>query len=633
MKYLVAALVLAFSGALAAPVENLEVAFDDADGRFVYGFKLLLSGKEWLRSGPVAVRNNGEWFYSDDQSLKLNTIGEDTGEGFDMKSFDFIAGNGSFRFTAYVKVYKDIPVVEFGQVFKDGASSYFPSEEMLLSSFPTFLMEDTGADLGSIVFSGGQVSTTNVQKWPDHKLYSGLDGGFPVVFFDKEMENTIVMSPRNTFMSSVQATWNPKTIRTAVVGFGLLGSVKEVPEGYVYKTVLVAGQNITGTMEKWGKLLQQDYNREEWYRYNDLTNKYLGYWTDNGACYHYCTGDYDNYEDALIAEKEYADETGIPYRYLQLDSWWYYKGVHDGVKNWTAMPSVFPHGLAYIAEKWNTPIVAHNRFWSSNTDYAKQNGGSYNFIIHGDYALPDDTAFWPDLIGSAKSEWGLYVYEQDWLYTEYEGLSELATDLNLGRQWLMQMGDGALEKDLTIQYCMSWVRHLLQAVEIPVVTQVRVSGDYHPGNSQWQIGDSTILAHSLGIAAFKDNFHSMVVEDQCCNLKRETDPALEATIAALSKGPVGIGDEVGKSDKTQIMSTCRSDGRLLQPTRPAMSLDSTFVQRAFGTGGPAGQLYVAYTEVSIAVVTSARLTGISVYNIMFLSSSDCWIYMVLYCGC
>ena len=37
------------------------------------------------------------------------------------------------------------------------------------------------------------------------------------------------------------------------------------------------------------------------------------------------------------------------------------------------------------------------------------------------------------------------------------------------------------------------------------------------------------------------------------------------------------------------------NGLLLKPTRPAMSLDSTFVQRAFGEGGPDGQLWAGYT--------------------------------------
>lgn len=39
------------------------------------------------------------------------------------------------------------------------------------------------------------------------------------------------------------------------------------------------------------------------------------------------------------------------------------------------------------------------------------------------------------------------------------------------------------------------------------------------------------------------------------------------------------------------------DGRLLQPCRPALSLDSTFVQRAFGSGGPDGYVTAAFTEV------------------------------------
>ena len=50
---------------------------------------------------------------------------------------------------------------------------------------------------------------------------------------------------------------------------------------------------------------------------------------------------------------------------------------------------------------------------------------------------------------------------------------------------------------------------------------------------------------------------------------------------------------------TNLVLLCSSmmDGRLLQPSRPALSLDSIFVQRAFGSGGPDGHISVAYTEV------------------------------------
>ena len=54
------------------------------------------------------------------------------------------------------------------------------------------------------------------------------------------------------------------------------------------------------------------------------------------------------------------------------------------------------------------------------------------------------------------------------------------------------------------RYCMAWPRHVMQSVAIPAVTHTRASGDYQPSNSQWNIGDSSILSHSIGLAPFKD---------------------------------------------------------------------------------------------------------------------------------
>ena len=61
---------------------------------------------------------------------------------------------------------------------------------------------------------------------------------------------------------------------------------------------------------------------------------------------------------------------------------------------------------------------------------------------------------------------------QDWLNRQTMYLSSLQTSLTLGRDWLTQMGQGAAENGLTIQYCMSMSKHILQSQEIPVVTQV-----------------------------------------------------------------------------------------------------------------------------------------------------------------
>ena len=210
----------------------------------------------------------------------------------------------------------------------------------------------------------------------------------------------------------------------------------------------------------------------------------------------------------------------IPFKYLQIDDWWYFPGDTGGDKNWTAMPNIFPRGLQYIYNKTGWPIFAHNKFWDHKTDYARQNGGPFNFIMDKDskVGIPDDINFWPFLLSNAKNQWGLFVYEQDFLWTTFAKVKAIQSDISLGRKWLKAMGDAAMELDIRIQYCMSWPRHVLQSVEIPAVTQVRASRDYVPGgthNNQWAIGDSSILAYSLGLAPSKDNFHTSQKEGKC----------------------------------------------------------------------------------------------------------------------
>ena len=43
---------------------------------------------------------------------------------------------------------------------------------------------------------------------------------------------------------------------------------------------------ILQAIRKWGKVLQTFYGRSVAYRDSDLTNNYIGYWTDNGNNIH-----------------------------------------------------------------------------------------------------------------------------------------------------------------------------------------------------------------------------------------------------------------------------------------------------------------------------------------------------------
>ena len=87
------------------------------------------------------------------------------------------------------------------------------------------------------------------------------------------------------------------------------------------------------------------------------------------------------YAATLRDVHSYAAREGIPYTYALLDSWWYYKGAGGGVKNWTARGDIYPHGADYVYNETGWPVVAHNRWWSGDTDYAKQNGGAWEFAV------------------------------------------------------------------------------------------------------------------------------------------------------------------------------------------------------------------------------------------------------------
>ena len=111
---------------------------------------------------------------------------------------------------------------------------------------------------------------------------------------------------------------------------------------------------------------------------------------------------------------------------------WYIKGKGGGTKNWVPGPNTFPDGLAPFHNSTGWRITAHNRMWSSDTVYAKQNGGKYEWLIEGNEAVPLERAFWDDLMAQAKG-WGLYVYEQDWLFTEYVGTKATLASATLPR--------------------------------------------------------------------------------------------------------------------------------------------------------------------------------------------------------
>lgn len=190
------------------------------------------------------------------------------------------------------------------------------------------------------------------------------------------------------------------------------------------------------------------------------------------------------------------------------------------------------------------------------------------------------------------------------------------------------MADAAAAAGVSIQYCMSYPRHVLASAALPAVTQVRASEDYHAGSNQWApVGTTALFAYALGLAPSKDNFWSSPAQPRAPKA-REPHSRLQAAVSTLSKGPVQPSDAIGHADRELIMRSAMEDGRLLQPAAPAMKVDCAILASALGArcpdadGGcscadpsgtrPRGELWSAETEIDgrvFGVVFGAQIAA------------------------
>eukprot|EP01047_Picozoa_sp_COSAG01_P058590 COSAG01_NODE_6921_length_3438_cov_10.682540_1_plen_403_part_00 len=246
--------------------------------------------------------------------------------------------------------------------------------------------------------------------------------------------------------------------------------------------------------------------------------------------------------------------------------------------------------------------------------YAKQNGGAFEWLVPGQGAVPLTQQFWTWLLGEAHT-WGLGMYEQDWLYTEFTGVnSTLLRSATLGRQWMMQMDRGVHGQNLGLQLCMAWPRHVLQSLEMPSVTQGRASSDYNVKSEQWRVGDNALFLDSIALRPTKDCFRSN-------QSSGEMYPRLQAAVSSLSGGPVFPCDEIGTSDVALILRSCNAAGELLQPTRSAAPIDASILAKAGlgpATGAAKGEIWKADTWLDASTST----TGLHFAQVLAADSSS-----------
>ena len=199
------------SAPVKGPVENMEVKINEKTG----GFQLYLSDKLWFNSADLWVHNNGRWLTTQDKSLVLVDKSSFSGRldwgPMEVTNFEWKSSDGSFHFSTYTVVFQDVPAVIFGQRWDDGGTHTNTTSRDVISLWPTFKIEDMkDVERGYMTYSGNFAVAVEIEKISSsNSIYSNIDGGLPLIIYDSDMKNTIVISPQNTFMSATQTSFLP----------------------------------------------------------------------------------------------------------------------------------------------------------------------------------------------------------------------------------------------------------------------------------------------------------------------------------------------------------------------------------------------------------------------------------------
>ncbi|CAK9061196.1 unnamed protein product [Durusdinium trenchii] len=404
-------------------------------------------------------------------------------------------------------------------------------------------------------------------------------GGAPLVIYNASKTG---LTPMTVFAPLTTPKAQHMFAGDGLIGSGVKGTVHRIPAGWQQLFVLSAGQGILDGMMSWGDRMLKFTGKPRADMYRDDVVGSIGFWTDNGGYYHYATGTNETYEEVLPKVKAYHDSLEVPFKHWQFDSWFYPKdgkvdpgGGGGAVVNWTALPSVFPHGMAYIQSKLQVPMVMHNRQWSPSSDYVKHE--PFNWYLSKTAAVPEDPEAFFRWFFTQQEGWGLSMYEQDWMCTEYDNVEALQTNVSLADLWLRGMAVGAESSGRTVQYCMPYPYDVLSAAAYPAVTNARATDDYIERDKQWAIGTTSMFYWAIGILPFKDGFYSSNLPQTGGQIVGpEIRPNRATLMAALSGAMVGPMDGIHLLNASRVMSTCRADGRVLKPDRPVMPLESCF---------------------------------------------------------
>ena len=402
------------------------------------------------------------------------------------------------------------------------------------------------------------------------------------------------------------------------VWWGWHGDLDEVPAGFETVLGVYHGESHASLLAAWGAELctASDVARRA-RSANALTSR-LSYWTDNGAAYWYRTEPDETITESVVAAVDQLLEDGIPVGAVELDSW-FYRHEHprviaaigypeevppSGMMEWRPRLDAYPadwsegsgDALVETAARLRAmPLTLHARHISPRSPYVDD-----TWWVDRHAAHPSDPAFFRRWFDDAV-RWGVTCIEQDWMLLYWFGVGEMRRVPGRATAWQRALNEHAGATDIDVLWCMATPADMIAAVEFDRVIAVRTSDDYRFTEDPallwtWFLTVNRLVA-PLGLWPFKDCFFSNPSPDPDDSISGDVHAEVEALLSAMSGGPVGIGDRIGRTDRSIVMRTCDESGRLLQPDAPIGLIDDCLF------GSPARGERLAWATASTTIGT------------------------------
>lgn len=412
--------------------------------------------------------------------------------------------------------------------------------------------------------------------------------------------------------------------------WGWHGDLDRVAAGFSTSSAIYEGESVDAVLDAWrvdlALDLALDIRPERPSGMNPLST-HLSYWTDNGAAYWYRTEAGRTIAESVVDVVERLSGDGVPVCAIELDSWFYphttLRPITEigypeevpptGMSTWDARPDAYPptdgDPLFELSERLGRPpLVLHARHVAPTSPYVTEPG---DWWIDDLAAHPVDPMFFRRWFDDAV-RWGATVLEQDWMLMYWFGVRALRAQPGRAADWQRALDAHAGATGVDLLWCMATPADLMLAASLDRVIAVRTCDDYRFADDPaflwtWFLTVNR-LANTLGLAAFKDCFFSNPdVSTADDAIDGDPHAELEALLSALSGGPVGIGDRIGRTNREIVMRTCDDDGRLRRVDGAIAAIDDAL----FGAPGRGERLMWATTTATTATGRWTYLVAIN----------------------